>query len=226
MTDQTPSTRPYADPADRFLDTDIGFDFYEKTTGELRTIRHVPVPTHEIGAYIPEKQGFYEGRWEPKDEDGVSYGKILDIFRSPKDLPDKHGKRLVTSFKKAVKATANIKNFYGRDGAGFESEDDVIQAVIEGDRENLQKLWIPTGDILQNMVEHHTRSGGVEHGFSPKEKYWSCSFLSRNKKLIYVDNFSSDILSNIHGGYHGRIPSNMKENNATRPVWAELVAEF
>ena len=228
MTDQTPATRPYVHGTDQFIGTEpsIGYDFYETQMGQLRTMPHVPATPHEIGAYVPEKKGFYEGRWEPKDEDGVSYGKILDVFRSPKDLPDKHGKRLVTSFKKAVKATGNIKNFYGRNGAGFKSEEDLIKAVIEGDSEKLQKLWIPTGEILQNMVVHHTQSGGVEHGFSQNDEYWSCSFSSGEKKLIYVDNFHGNILSNIHGHYHGHTPSNMGQKKATRPIWAELVAEF
>ena len=230
MTGHTPSTRPYADPADRFLGTDIGFDFYEKTTGELHPIRHVPAPTQEIGTYVPEKQGFYEGRWQPKDKDGVPYGKLLDVYSSPEDLTDKKGQRLVTSFKKAVKATAKVKNFHGRDGAGFKSEEDLIKAVIEGDSEKLQKLWIPTKDILRDMLYENHRAENVP---SIMGIHWSSTLAgieSENKggnpkDFVYAIDLSAPnpfFIPRV-GGSTYKPP---KSEFATRPVWAELVAEF
>jgi hypothetical protein len=254
MTDHTPSTRPYADPADRFIDTDIGFDFYEKATGELRTIRHVPAPTQEIGAYVREKQGFYEGRWQPKDKDGVPYGTLLDIYSSPEDLTDKKGQRLVTSFKKAVKATAKVKNFYGRDGAGFKNEDDLIKAVKAGDTTKLQKLWIPTKDILRDMLfDNRTTEkiqqiegmhwsstlAGIESqrmGENPKDWVYAIDMSLSKRSPSIAQESDPAFNGNREEGKPVRIClvprvggstyKSPKSEYATRPVWAELVAEF
>ena len=256
MPDQTPVTRPYVHGTDQFIGAEpsIGYDFYETPMGELRTIPHVLATTHEIGAYIPEKQGFYEGRWEPKDEDGVSYGKLLDLYSSPEDLTDKKGQRLVTSFKKAVKATAKAKNFHGRDGAGFKSEEDIIKAVKTGDAAKLQKLWIPTKDILRDMLFDNRTTENIQQ---IEGVHWSSSLAGIEsqrkggypKEFVYAIDMSlskrsPSIAQKSDPAFHGDreegkpvrislIPrvggstyKSPKAEYATRPVWAELVAEF
>ena len=46
----------------------------------------------DIGRFF-EGQGIYVGIWEPRDRDGVSLGKIFDLYAAPEDIKNKQSNK-------------------------------------------------------------------------------------------------------------------------------------
>ncbi len=144
----------YHESDDLFLGSymleDLGFDIEPHVN---RLTQH----SHKVGQMV-KGEGIYLGIWEPSDLEGVSLGKVFDIYVSPKKLQNSYPEILRTTFNRAVQHVAELKNWFNHDGAHFESAAQIYTAIREGREKELENWFIPTIDIL----------GGFSHLEDPK----------------------------------------------------------
>lgn len=96
---------------------------------------------------LVEGEGIFLCKWEPKDRDGVSLGKVFNVFAAPTDLTDETGKRVFLSYNDTVKAIALLKNWHGHNGVNFENDTALYEALKSGAYKG--RWFIPTHEVLK-----------------------------------------------------------------------------
>lgn len=187
-------------------------------------------PILEIGQLV-EGKGVYVGEWKPKDRDGRDPGKVFDVYAAPEDVVDNRGKKLLLTFNNAVKHVAGLRDWHGHDGARFENDTALYNAIRDGRHEELEKWFIPTLDLVNgydknmdkvngNNLYEHKDKGAFRGTFTERKSsdigqwYWSCTECRNDPPdLVQGVNF-------IDGG-GGWLRKNTSEIYV-RPVRAEL----
>ena len=150
--------------------------------------------SHEIGTFVPN-EGIYIGMWNPKNENGISLGRIFDLYAAPKDV--RRYINMNMTFNKLVQYIPTLENWHGHDGADFKSEAEVTTAIREHRFEELEKWFIPTEEILENHLYKNKNTKSLRNSFKGGPWYWSCTkthdlavcsinFL-KDKKRMYRD---------------------------------------
>jgi hypothetical protein len=147
-------------------------------------------------------QGVFLGKWQPKDRDGKSLGKIFNVFAAPQDLPD------TMKYVDAVKHIAKLKGWNGFDGTNYATDKEIYKALKDG---SYNGGWIiPTRDILvgtdidgnktqaNNLFAHQnkgafkgtfeTAAAGDGSGFP--DWYWSSTEYLGNPSHVWSVRFS------------------------------------
>lgn len=143
---------------------------------------------HEIGQMV-KGEGIYLGIWEPSDLEGVSLGKVFDIYAAPEKPQDSYSRPLETTFNRAVQHVAKLKNWFNHDGAHFESDAQIYTAIREGREKELENWFIPTIDIL----------GGFSHLEDPKNvKFNPDNLYDYNEEGDFYDLYHREKIENCH----------------------------
>ncbi len=80
------------------------------------------------GDLIPG-QGIYMGKWQPKDRDGASLGKVFNVFAAPEDLKSSDATPLHLTFHDTVYWVDKLKDWHGYNGAYFHNDRELIDAL-------------------------------------------------------------------------------------------------
>jgi hypothetical protein len=104
--------------------------------------------TAKPGQEIPG-HGIFLGVWKPKDNDGKSLKKKFNVFAAPQDLQDA-GSRSHLTYNETVQLLARTKKFHGYDGAAYNNDTEIYQALREG---SYSGEWIiPPFELLVGEV--------------------------------------------------------------------------
>jgi hypothetical protein len=191
--------------------------------------------TLEAGQLMPDGTVFV-GVCTPKDRDGKSLGKTLNLFAMPYDLgldEKGQGSKLVIKFMDTVKAVAKIKNFLGSDGFNHDVKNKTPdQALYDGlmDGTALKKWFIPTWEMIAgrdsggeqvqtDTLFAHKDEGAFKDTFTlasgsaSADWYWSCSEPHKVPSHVYGVRLSD-----------GSVGWGLKDNASLscRPLRAEL----
>ena len=87
-----------------------------------------------------EGWALYVGKYAPLDRNGVSLGKVFNVYAAPEDLPG------TMSYVDAVKHIAGLKNWHGHDGTNYPTDRQIYAALKDG---SYKGGWIiPTRELL------------------------------------------------------------------------------
>ena len=95
-------------------------------------------------------EGIFLGCYKPDDRDGNSLGKTFNVLAAPQDLPD------MMTYIETVKYVAELKNWYGFDGANYTTDKDIYAALKDG---SYNGGWIVPSRVLLAGTEHDGKSG-------------------------------------------------------------------
>jgi len=156
--------------------------------------------------------------------------KVFDLYAAPEDLTDGNERKLVTTYKKAVKALKRKKNWHGYNGECFKNHQELEAALAN---EMYRGGWfIPTKEILHgknaqenkvqndNLFDHRSKMPRgsefvtTDNGSGDAHWYWSCTEYRDDLSRVHCVDFTDG--TSIWWGY-----KDIRERS-TRPVRAEL----
>ena len=139
-------------------------------------------------------QGVYIGKYQPKDREGNSLGKIFNAFASPEDLTNKSGKKATFIYVDAVKRIAELKDWNGFDGTNYATDKELYKALKDGSytggwiippRELLSGTDVDgEKDVQKDNLYAHKDKGSFKGTFTTAaarggsvffQWYWSCT---------------------------------------------------
>ncbi|MEK7801267.1 MAG: hypothetical protein AAB276_02325 [Pseudomonadota bacterium] len=166
------------------------------------------IKTPEAGQLVAGK-GVFVGPWLPVDREGHCLSKLFNIFAAPYDLgfdENGQGTRRVKTYIETVNAVARIRNLMGHDGANYDNDTALYNALKDGSYKG--KWFIPPSEILNGTdvdMDHKIvrtatlydlRDTGAFRGtfppidFYPFSVFWSSTdYLNNNKSRAYVATF-------------------------------------
>ena len=169
----------------------------------------------EAGRLIPG-QGVFIGRYEPKDKEGHSLGKIFNVFAAPQDLTDKDDAESQFTYDEAVKRIAGLKRWNGFDGANYANDDELYKALKD---DSYNGGWIiPPYELLggkngaetpPDTIYANKDKDALKDTFKDKDTfgmarwYWSSTEDPENSSKVWTTNFyngdkTSDPKNNLH----------------------------
>ena len=104
-------------------------------------------------------EGVFIGQYAPKDRDGISLGKIFNVFAAPQDLGGRE------TYVDTVKHISQLKNWNGFDGTNYATDKELYKAIKDG---SYNGGWIiPTRDVLtgKDVDGNNTQSGNLLDAF-------------------------------------------------------------
>jgi hypothetical protein len=194
--------------------------------------QHVDPSTLQIGQKVYNDAGvctgIYIGTQEITAKGGLK--KVFDLYAAPEDLTDGNERRLVTTYKKAVKALKRKKNWHGYNGECFKNHQAWEVALANN---TYRGGWfIPTKEILhgknaeENKVQNDNLFGNrskmprgsefvtTDNGSGHAHWYWSCTEYRDDLSRVHCVDFTDG--TSIWWGYKDT------RERSTRPVRAEL----
>ncbi len=135
---------------------------------------------------VVEGKGIYIGEWEPIGSDGISLGRIFNLYAAPEDIFD-NGKRLNTSFNNMASRVVELKDWNGHDGfnhlTNSSGPDQALYDALSTDQYE-GEWFVPTSDILHGInssgnqtLSNHLHSvrdiGALKGTFENNFWYWA-----------------------------------------------------
>ena len=159
--------------------------------------------------------GMYIGTQEITAKGGLK--KVFDLYAAPEDLTDENDKKLVTTYKNAVKALKRKKNWYGYNGECFKNHHKLEAALANN---TYRGGWFipPKGVVETNLYKNKGR-GDLKGTFTDRNGsdlahwYWSCTEHPDNSSRVYFVTFTDGLDGWGHKDY---------SELSTRPVRAGL----
>jgi hypothetical protein len=137
---------------------------------EIPEVQKVKGP--EIGEVV-EGEGIYIGSYAPKDEGGVSIGKIFNVYAAPEDLV-----KADASYNMVCSSLSSLKNWHGHDGSVSLDEAHIIESLSSG---QYKGRWvIPPMELLASVTGNKYK-GALCGTFNI-----SASYLSSSSRDIYI----------------------------------------
>ena len=115
-----------------------------------------PVDPSQIGQTI-QGEGVFLGRWELRNEEGKSLGRVFNVFAAPEDLTDENGVPATRTLSATFAYLSGLKNWHGHDGSKFTKESDLRSALLE---ETYDGGWIvPPLELVngEDLKENHVQ---------------------------------------------------------------------
>lgn len=107
---------------------------------DLKAHCTLAVDSPESGQKPAEDREWYIGQYAPRDRNGVSLGKIFNVYAAPEDLPE------TMKYVDAVKHIAGLKKWHGYDGTNYPTDKEIYAALKDG---SYKGGWIiPTRELL------------------------------------------------------------------------------
>ncbi len=164
------------------------------------------IKTPEAGQLVAGK-GVFVGPWLPVDREGRCLSKLFNIFAAPYDLgfdENGQGKRLIKTYIETVNAVARIRNLMGHDGANYDNDTALYNALKDGSYKG--EWFMPPSEIVNGVdvdmnhkivrteTLHNLRDTGAFRGtFLPSDAwvldfdlYFSSTDYLDNKSRVYV----------------------------------------
>lgn len=151
--------------------------------------------TADRGALV-KGQGIYLGIYALKDKDGVSLGKIFNVYAAPENLP---GQDL--NYEDTVNYIANLRLRHGHDGTKYKSDEEIHAALKDG---SYKGGWIiPPREILcgkdrngqsttpDNLHDSRNKGEFISTFYIKNTSYWT-SYAFSGRCEIYADYFVSE----------------------------------
>ena len=148
------------------------------TTGDITQVRDLSDITLVEPVKV-EGEGILFAKWSPKDKNGFDMGPTLGLFTTPENMPsatlletplmrkavnavakrtiDKKGVHadhvppFRGTFNKVANHLSGVKNWHGHDGSDLRTEEELTNAVWEGDFLELEKWSLPTRKIAEAL---------------------------------------------------------------------------
>jgi hypothetical protein len=169
----------------------------------------------EAGQLIHGK-GIFLGPWSPQHREGVSLGQTFNLFAAPHDLGlDENGRgtKRVAKYEDTVKYVSEIRSLVGHDGAGYENDKELYDALKNGSYKG--EWFIPTREMIAgtdidgkqvqtDTLFAHKDKGAFKNTFTLAsgsglaDWYWSCSEHREYSSYVYAARLSDGLVGWLH----------------------------